>query len=622
MTEPRKPLPTKAFDYVINRPLIYAREKLASGDALLSISVLGILAGALAAAIILVFRFTIDAGQASILPGGIPENFESLPPLWRFLLPAGGGFLLGLIMLGINRSYHSVGVAHVIHTTNNLHGELPPKNMLFQFFAGVAAICTGQSGGREGPAVHLGAGITSWAAQALALPHNSSRILVSCGTAAAIAASFNTPIAGVIFAMEVVMLEYTIIGFTPVILAAITATLMSRASFGSDPMFLIDVVQMTSFSEVFFVALVGIACGCVAALFVAIQKFCLRWSESKAIWRLSIAGTFTGLVALYVPEVLGMGYDTLALLLQNQIVGAALVAIVACKLLVTAVSCGLGMPLGFIGPALIVGAGLGSLLGTLGLQMQPQISTDVGLYVLLGMGAMMAAILNAPLAALLAIVELTNSAYIMLPGMLAIISATLTSNGVFGQNSAQHATLLSQGFKVQSDPLSQALQRASVSSLMDKNFRHVAHVMTIKQIEALLENRPRWLLLSPPDTHKRLIDSTDLVMHMEELTARLLSEQEAQKEAEEKGEQTSGQGSEDQAQQEVALLELAGKQRVLADIQPQATLREALEMMNEKKADALHVSAPAMPLYVPPSGILTREDIENYYRHPQRNNVL
>ncbi len=307
MTKPRKPFAGAIVDYAINRPLTYAREKLATGDALLSISVLGVLAGVLAASIILLFRLAVDSGQSAILPGGIPENFENLPLLWRFALPAGGGLLLGLIMLGINRSYHSVGVAHVIHTTNNLHGELPAKNMLFQFFAGIIAICTGQSGGREGPAVHLGAGITSWAARALALPHNSSRILVSCGTAAAIAASFNTPIAGVIFAMEVVMLEYTIVGFTPVILAAITATLMSRASFGSEPMFLIDIVQMTSFSEVFFVAIIGIACGCVAATFVAIQKFCLRWSEYRAIWRLTIAGTFTGVVAIYVPEVLGMG---------------------------------------------------------------------------------------------------------------------------------------------------------------------------------------------------------------------------------------------------------------------------------------------------------------------------
>ncbi|MFK8021638.1 MAG: chloride channel protein [Pseudomonadales bacterium] len=608
MTKPRKPLFSALLHHTLSKPLSYAREKIASNDALLSISFLGILAGVLAATAILTFRWAIDLGQTAVLPNGTPEDFESLSELARFALPAGGGLLLGLIMLMINRSYHSVGVAHVIHTTNNLHGDLPIKNVVFQFFAGIIAIVTGQSGGREGPAVHLGAGVTSWAAQALHLPHNSSRILISCGTAAAIAASFNTPIAGVIFAMEVVMLEYTIAGFTPVILAAIVATLMSRASFGSEPMFLIDVVQMTSFNEVFFVAIIGIACGCVAATFVAIQKFCLRWSKVSAIWRLSVAGLFTGIIAIFVPEVLGMGYDTLALLLRNEVVGTALVAIVVCKLLVTAVSCGLGMPLGFIGPALIIGAGVGSLLGTIGLQVQPDVGSDIGLYILLGMGAMMAAILNAPLAALLAIVELTNSAYIMLPGMLAIISATLTSNGVFGQNSAQHATLLSQGFRIQSDPLSQALQRASVSSLMDRNFRHVAHVMTYEQVEKLLENRPRWLLLSPPESSKQLVDSTDLVLHMEELTAEIAK----------LVDNTDSDDTDEKHQNDIALLELAGKQRVLADIQPQATLREALETMNATQADALYVSAPPMALYVPPSGIITRDDIENYYRHPQR----
>lgn len=594
-----------ALNRVFNRPIGYVRQKLANNEAVLSLSILGIISGALAAMVILFFRWVIDVSQALIVPGGAAENFELLDPLWRFGLPATGGLLLGLMMIAVNRKSRGLGLAHVIHVTNNLHGDLPARNAILQFVAGSVAMITGQSGGREGPAVHLGAAVTSWAARFMNLPRNSSRILISCGTAAAIAASFNTPIAGVIFAMEVVMVEYTIAGFTPVILAAITATLLSLDSFGGDSMLLTTAVQMTSAQEVVFVAAIGVACGTIAASFVAIQNVCLRLSHINPVLRLSLAGIITGSVAVFVPEVLGLGYDTLQNMLENNIVGVALLAIVLGKLFVTAVSCGLGIPLGFIGPALIIGAGVGSLMGAVGIELRPDQASDITLYVLLGMGALMAAILNAPLAALLAIVELTNNAHVILPGMLAIICANLTHNGVFRQSSAQLATLLSQGFKIQNDPLSRALQRASVSSLMDRNFRRVSHAMSVEQVKTLLENRPRWLVVAPPDSAKFLVDSTDLVLHMEEHNARV--EKRAEKIEEE------------QQMLAIHLLDIGGKRRQLADIQPQATLREALELMNQEDADALYVSGPPLALYVPPSGIITRGDIENYYRHPQRN---
>ncbi len=578
----------------LNRPLGYTRKRLAANDALLIISILGVLAGALAAGFILLFRWTIDAPMNNWLPG----DFEALPALWRFALPTAGGLLLGLALLAVKSSSRSVGLSHVIHVTNNLHGELPARNAIVQFVAGSIAILSGQAGGREGPAVHLGAAITSWASRTLHLPRNSSRILISCGTAAAIAASFNTPIAGVIFAMEVVMLEFTIAGFTPVILAAITATLMTRASFGAEPMFAVEVLQMTSFYEVFFIAMLGLCCGLVSAAFLSVQRLCLRLSHINIALRLTLAGLVTGAVGYYLPEVLGLGYDTLAEILRNNIAFSALAVIVAGKLAVTAISCGLGMPLGFIGPALIIGAGMGGLLGLLGNQWQPELASETGFYVLLGMGALVGAVLNAPLTALLTIVELTNSAHIMLPGMLAIITATLTSNGVFKQNAAQHAILLSQGFRVQSDPLSLALQRASVANLMERSFRRVALSMTFQQIQRLLENRPRWLLVAPPEKTKRLIDSTDLILHIEELSA--------------------DQDPEDLQNLEINLLEIPGKKRRLAEIQPQATLREAWELMNNEDAEALYVSGPALALYLPPSGIITREDIENYYRNPLR----
>lgn len=569
------------------------RHLLSHQDALLTLALLGVIAGALSAGISLLFRFTIEWPLSQFLPGNDAENFEGLPTHWRFLVPLTGALLVGLLLLVFRKEHRSVGVSHVVNRLNNQHGWMPWQNAVAQFCAGVVALISGQSGGREGPSVHLGAAINSLTARFLHLPNNSTRILISCGVAAAISAAFNTPIAGVIFAMEVVLLEYTIVGFTPVILAAVTGALMTRAVYGSEPMFIIELIDMNSASEVFFIVLIGLVCGSAAALFIVVQKFCLRWSAWNIVLRLSLVGLLTGTCAIFVPQVLGLGYDTLQTLLTVELSWWFLLLVIVAKLFLTAVACGLGMPIGYIGPSLIIGACIGSSLAIVGIALQPELASDATLYVLLGMGAMMAAILNAPLAALLAIVELTNNPHVILPGLLAVIVATLTVSGLYRQKSAVQTILESQGFKIVNDPLSQALQRAAVGSLMDQNFRSVAHTMTVEQINTLLENRPRWLIVKKEDNQKRLLDSTDLVLYMQE------------------------KGEELEAGQAVSLLDLPGRQRLIIDVHPQATLREALDILERENADALHVIGLALPLYMPPSGVLTRGDIENYYRHPQ-----
>ena len=192
------------------------------------------------------------------------------------------------------------------------------------------------------------------------------------------------------------MLEYTIAGFMPVVLAAVVATLMTRASFGDEPVLLIESISMTSIEEVFFVALIGFFCGGAAALFVKIQSTCMKYSHITPLIRFGLIGLVTGCAGVLVPQVLGLGYDTLQATLLNNVSFSVLAAVIACKLFVTAFACGLGMPLGYIGPALIIGAGIGSLLGIVGIEAMPELASDRTLYVLLGMGAMMGALLNAP----------------------------------------------------------------------------------------------------------------------------------------------------------------------------------------------------------------------------------
>ena len=313
------------------------RQHLSHQGALLTLALLGIIAGALSAGISLLFRLSIEWPLTQLLPGNNAENFEGLPLHLRFLAPVAGALVVGLLLLLLREEHRSVGVSHVVNRLNNHHGWLPWQNAVAQFGAGAIALISGQSGGREGPAVHLGAAITSLTARFLHLPNNSTRILISCGVAAAISAAFNTPIAGVIFAMEVVMLEYTIIGFTPVILAAVTGALMTRATFGVEPMLTIAQIYMSSAREVFFIMLIGLACGTAAAIFIVVQKLCLRWSAVNIVFRLSFVGLLTGCCAMLVPQVLGLGYDTLQTVLSDEMSWRFLLPVIAAKIFLTGI---------------------------------------------------------------------------------------------------------------------------------------------------------------------------------------------------------------------------------------------------------------------------------------------
>ncbi|HCW88494.1 MAG TPA: chloride channel protein, partial [Marinobacter sp.] len=175
-------------------------------DALPQLAVLGLLSGLVTGAVILLFRLAIEWPLEQFLPGRESEAFEQLDWITRGLLPLSGALALGLLLQRLALQDRKVGVVHVMERLNYHQGYLTVRSALVQFFSGVITVITGQSAGREGPAVHLGAAFSSLMGQWMRLPNNSIRTLVACGCAAAISASFNTPISGVIFAMEVVMM--------------------------------------------------------------------------------------------------------------------------------------------------------------------------------------------------------------------------------------------------------------------------------------------------------------------------------------------------------------------------------------------------------------------------------
>jgi len=487
------------------------RRYLTRYDSLLSYSVLGIVGGVLSGLVVLAFELAIREVARLFGVGDGGEGFESLPRWMAFALPAGGATALGIFYMLLKPGDRETGIVHVISRMHSHYGALPLRNALLQFVAGAFALGTGQSGGREGPGVHLGAAVNSLLGQRLGLPNNSLRTLIACGTAGGIAAAFHTPLAGVIFAMEVIVAEYTVAGFIPVMLAAVAASAVSRTMSGGEALLSIPVVELESLWEMPYIVLLGFACGIAIAAFIRVLRFTAQYSHWPVAIRFALAGCFTGTIALLVPESLGLGYDSLGLILDNQFLLGTLVLLALCKILATAVSCGAGLPVGIIGPSLLIGACIGGVLGDIAHLLQPELASELPLYIAIGMAAAMGAMLNAPLAAVLAVLELTETINIAMPALLAIVAAALTNNSIFRQRSTYSMVRRQLQRVVPNDPLNKLLHSTDVTATMDVRVVRVPILLDEEDLLPLLEFTPTWCLVERDGEDLYLVRGDELL---------------------------------------------------------------------------------------------------------------
>lgn len=572
------------------RALEGLRHRLAEADALLPLALVGIASGVVAGLVIITVRAITESSWVTL--GGMTsgDDFEALAWPYRLALPVLGGLAVGLVFMSVPTHTRQVGVVHVMERLAYHAGRLPWRNAVLQFVGATLAILSGHSVGREGPAIHVGAASGSLLGQWLRLPNNSLRTLVACGTAAAIAASFNTPVAGVIFAMEVVMMEYSLIGFTPVILAAVSATSLMRIVHGDGLALEAPMLQMASLWELPYMVLVGAVLGTLASLFIrAVRALELRTRHYPLVWRTTAAGLVTGLAAIIAPQVMGLGYDTVELTLAGTIGLGALLAMAALKLVATTACIGLGVPAGLIGPTLVMGALAGAAMGLVGHELVPTHSASSGFYALLGMGAMMGATLQAPLAALMAILELAANPGSILPGMVVIVTATLTSRLVFRQDSVFITMLRARGLEYRNDPVAVALRRTAVMAVMSRRFTTVAFRCSRADMARILEHDPEWLVVAEGDRVAGVVRAKSL--------AQLLAQS---ADAEETGDE---------------LIEPAEHAEVYVALRSQATLQEALSALDEADANLALIAASSSPTPSNVYGILSRDQIESSVRY-------
>jgi len=562
------------------------RHQLASYEALPQLVALGLLSGVGCGLLIALFRYAIDTPLAFLLPLHV-ENFEGLTSYERFILPIIGGLTLALMYKYWPLIKNKVGVVHLLERLAYHQGQIPGKNLITQFIVAVIALVSGQSVGREGPAIYLGASLSSVLGQLLRIPDNSHRILIACGSAAAISAAFNTPLAGVVFAMEVILLDYTIAGFTPIIVASVTSALVTRLIFGDEPIFQAPAFEILNYSEIPWIIVLAVAIGCLATAFIKIMLFTREMVRISLSIKLAIAGLLTGAVALFYPQVMGTGYDTISDTFSGNLELNVLLAILVAKVILTPVILGLGIPAGLIGPSLFIGAVAGAALGIAGNLLVDISVSHIGMYAMLGMGAMMAAVLNAPLAALIALLELTHNHNIIFPGMIAIVCANVTTRYLFNTPSAFLATLQAQGLDYRLEPMAQILTRVSVAKAMTKNLSIVEKHISLTDAQNINNRKTMWVVIRNNDKLTTLFLAVNLNNFLERDLV---------------------------TSQELIELERIPAQRFAVHcINVRATLHEALQKMNNQDIDVLCVLDHKDHLL----GVLSRTQIEHYYNTKQ-----
>ncbi len=564
------------------------RIQLARADAVLPLSVLGLIAGILAALTVIALRLLVDSAQTTLYPMTQAGDFESLPWHWRLAIALTGGLLVGLLFRLVPGPGQTVGVLHVIERLAYHQGRLPWINAVVQFFGGAISMIAGHSVGREGPSAHLGAASSNLPAQALDLPHNSLRVLTACGAAAGIAASFNTPLAGAVFAMEVLMLEYTVAGFAPVILATVSATAISQLVFGDTYTFSVPELQLGSVAQLPYILVCGILIGLLAAGFNALFQQVVRSSRNLPAWvRPVLAGLLVGLCGLFVPEVMGIGDDTVNAILSGETALRLLLVVLIVKVLATAGGIGLGLPGGIIGPTFFIGAAAGGLLGAVGVQLGFLENGSVGLYAMIGMGAMMAATLQAPMAGLIAILELTGEPNFILPGMLAVVTSTVVSGRLFRRESLFHTLLRDRGLDYRSDPVAQSLRRIGVASAMNRKIVVLPRQVEAEQVDRALQDEPVWVLIKEKDTPEVALAGVDLAH--------------ARK-------QSSAAGQFD-------LMELPGERRTLVAVDIRATMEEVRQHLHDSGKEMAYVISQNVPGLPRIYGVLSHDEVESSYRY-------
>ena len=397
-------------------------------------------------------------------------SFEWLPsvtagwgPAYVVIAPMVGGALVGPLIYFFAREAKGHGVPEVMEAVALRGGRIRPVVALVKSLASSLSIGTGGSVGREGPIVQIGSTIGSTVGQALKMSDDRVRNLVACGAAGGVAATFNAPIAGVFFALEVILGNFGVRSFGTVVIASVTASVVGRAAFGDVPAFGVPEYTLNSLWEFPLYLILGIAAALVGVLYTKMlyrsEDLFDAWNKVPEWSKPAFGGLLLGCMALAygaipglgfgrVPQVYGVGYETIESGLLGSEVMWVMFALVGLKILATSITIGSGGSGGVFAPSLFIGSMLGGGLGLLFAQLVPGVPGPPGAYALVGMGAVFAGSTQASMTAVLIIFEMTGDYKIILPLMLAVVTASLLSSVLLNRETIYTMKLSRRGVRL------------------------------------------------------------------------------------------------------------------------------------------------------------------------------
>jgi CIC family chloride channel protein len=356
-------------------------------------------------------------------------------PRWTWVVGPALGALLAALIVRLSPESGGHGVVEVIEAVHKRGAPIKGRVAVWKSLAAGLVIGSGGSAGREGPVVHLGGAVASSLSHFLALPRSEASILLAAGAGAGIAASFQAPLAGSLFALEIVLADFDVRRFAPVVLACVTAVATSRALFGGATELRPVAWSLKHPSEIAVYLALGVVAGICALLYIRVvhgMEEALGRVRIRPELRAMLGGLLVGCIGLAAPRVLGTGIETMNAALAGRLAFGALVLALGCKLVATSLTLGSGSPGGSFFPAVFIGAMLGGAFGRVAHATLPGIASSAGAYAAVGMGAVVAGATLAPLTGVLMMFELTGSYQIVLPLLVACGIAAALVQGVLG----------------------------------------------------------------------------------------------------------------------------------------------------------------------------------------------
>lgn len=431
----------------------------------------------------------LATGQEWVVPARGPAT-----TWWGYLLvlllPTVGLVLAASLVRLVAGPAGGHGVAGIMEAVALRGGRLRARPALARIGAAVLTIASGGSVGPEDPNVQIGATIGSWLGQRLRLSEERVQTLVACGAAGGIAAAFNAPIAGVFFAQEIILGEFTTGGFGMVVLSAVTASVISRILRGESPAFSIPQYTLRSPWEIFLYLGLGLLAAVVSAAYVrgllGIEELFHRWRASFLV-KAALGGLAVGVVGLFFPQVFGVGYETMDALLKGESIALwLLLALLLLKPILTATTLGAGGSGGVFAPSLFIGSMLGGAFGQAMNRLFPGAVAPAPAYALVGMGAVLAGAVHCPITAILLLFEMTRDYHIILPIMLCAVVGTLVSQRLT-PGSVYTERLTRRGIHLHLGRDLNVLEMVTVEEAMSRDYDAVRPETPLAELEQLLE---------------------------------------------------------------------------------------------------------------------------------------